>query len=241
MAFFLFRAARGRASPISDPAGRVKNRVWGRRTRSGVFWICRTRVLFARGREPLRTVPRPSARRRRRGAAVLCRQWKAPAPVLVEIQALVRRRSPMGTPRRAVIAWDGARLSNGAVAVLEAAIVASRSVPTMSIFNVAGGYRISETPPSRGGGSTRHLPTRPCPCLPELRLFRSKNQPVGGCPACSACSAAGLKWRPRSLGFGQAVTPVWKRGDGGASGHKNFSAGPTWPISSSALQASKPE
>ena len=61
--------------------------------------------------------------------------------MLVEIQALVAP-SPLGTPRRAVVGWDSARLSM-VLAVLEAHCgvrFGSHDV----YLNVAGGYRISE-------------------------------------------------------------------------------------------------
>jgi len=62
-------------------------------------------------------------------------------PLLVEIQALVSP-SPLATPRRAVVGWDGARLAM-VLAVLEARCglaLAGRDV----YLNVAGGLRISE-------------------------------------------------------------------------------------------------
>ncbi|MEO0994217.1 MAG: DNA repair protein RadA, partial [Pseudomonadota bacterium] len=62
-------------------------------------------------------------------------------PVLVEIQALVARSS-LGTPRRAVLGWDSARLAM-VLAVLEARagiVLAGHDV----YLNVAGGLRISE-------------------------------------------------------------------------------------------------
>ncbi|MEM1316621.1 MAG: DNA repair protein RadA, partial [Pseudomonadota bacterium] len=62
-------------------------------------------------------------------------------PVLVEIQALVAP-SPPGTPRRAVVGWDSARLAM-ILAVLE-----SRAGVALSghdiYLNVAGGLRVSE-------------------------------------------------------------------------------------------------
>jgi len=62
-------------------------------------------------------------------------------PVLVEFQALVAP-STLGTPRRAVIGWDGARLSM-VLAVLEAR--AGISFAGHDVYlNVAGGLRISE-------------------------------------------------------------------------------------------------
>jgi DNA repair protein RadA/Sms len=62
-------------------------------------------------------------------------------PVLVEIQALVAPSS-LGTPRRAVVGWDMARL-NMVMAVLEAR--AGLAFGGFDIYlNVAGGLRISE-------------------------------------------------------------------------------------------------
>jgi DNA repair protein RadA/Sms len=62
-------------------------------------------------------------------------------PLLVEIQALVSP-SPLGTPRRAVVGWDGNRLAM-VLAVLEARCgitMAGKDV----YLNVAGGLRIAE-------------------------------------------------------------------------------------------------
>jgi DNA repair protein RadA/Sms len=62
-------------------------------------------------------------------------------PVLVEIQALVAP-SPLGTPRRAVVGWDGNRLAM-ILAVLEARC--GLQIGFSDIYlNVAGGMRISE-------------------------------------------------------------------------------------------------
>jgi len=62
-------------------------------------------------------------------------------PVLVEIQALVAP-SPLATPRRSVVGWDGARLSM-ILAVLDAR--AGFSFAGHDVYlNVAGGLRISE-------------------------------------------------------------------------------------------------
>lgn len=62
-------------------------------------------------------------------------------PVLVEIQALVAP-SPLGTPRRAVVGWDSARLSM-LLAVLEAQSGLRFSGHDVYL-NVAGGFRLSE-------------------------------------------------------------------------------------------------
>jgi DNA repair protein RadA/Sms len=62
-------------------------------------------------------------------------------PLLCEIQALVAS-SPLGTPRRAVVGWDSARLAM-VLAVLEAR--AGVSLAGMDVYlAVAGGLRVSE-------------------------------------------------------------------------------------------------
>ncbi len=62
-------------------------------------------------------------------------------PVLVEVQALVAPTS-LGTPRRAVVGWDSARLSM-ILAVLEAHCGVRLGQHDVYL-NIAGGYRISE-------------------------------------------------------------------------------------------------
>jgi len=62
-------------------------------------------------------------------------------PLLIEIQALVSP-SPLGTPRRAVVGWDGARLAM-ILAVLESRC--GIKIGANDIYlNVAGGLKISE-------------------------------------------------------------------------------------------------
>jgi DNA repair protein RadA/Sms len=62
-------------------------------------------------------------------------------PVLVEIQALVAN-SPLATPRRTVVGWDGSRLAM-VLAVLESR--AGISFAGKDVYlNIAGGLRISE-------------------------------------------------------------------------------------------------
>ena len=74
------------------------------------------------------------------GAAVFA-GMEGTRPVLVEIQALVAP-SPLGTPRRAVVGWDGSRLAM-VLAVLEAHC-GVRFAQNDVYLNIAGGYRISE-------------------------------------------------------------------------------------------------
>ena len=74
------------------------------------------------------------------GAAVFA-GMEGKRPVLVEIQALVAQSS-LGTPRRAVVGWDSARLAM-ILAVLESHCGVRLGGHDVYL-NVAGGYRISE-------------------------------------------------------------------------------------------------
>lgn len=74
------------------------------------------------------------------GSAVLA-GLEGTRPVLVEVQALVAP-SPLGTPRRAVIGWDSARLAM-VLAVLEARCGVTLSGSDI-FLNIAGGIRIGE-------------------------------------------------------------------------------------------------
>jgi DNA repair protein RadA/Sms len=114
----------------------VKNR-YGPTDEIGVF------EMTDRG---LAEVPNPSAlfladrRNQVTGAAVFA-GMEGTRPVLVEIQALIAPTS-YGTPRRAVVGWDGNRLAM-VLAVLEARCglqIGARDI----YLNVAGGLRISE-------------------------------------------------------------------------------------------------
>src|SRR5260370_11096402 len=94
----------------------------------------------------LSEVPNPSAlflaeRRGDVSGAVVFAGMEGTRPVLVEIQALVAP-SPPGTPRRAVVGWDGARLAM-IMAVLDARC--GLAIGANDIYlNVAGGLRIGE-------------------------------------------------------------------------------------------------
>ncbi|HWK44352.1 MAG TPA: DNA repair protein RadA [Stellaceae bacterium] len=94
----------------------------------------------------LSEVPNPSAlflaeRRGDISGAAVFAGMEGTRPVLVEIQALVAP-SPPGTPRRAVVGWDGARLAM-IMAVLDARC--GLAIGTNDIYlNVAGGLRIGE-------------------------------------------------------------------------------------------------
>jgi len=94
----------------------------------------------------LREVQNPSALfldQRDRGTAgsAVFAGMEGTRPVLVEIQALVSP-SPLGTPRRAVVGWDAARLSM-VLAVLETRC-GVRIGPNDIYLNVAGGLKVNE-------------------------------------------------------------------------------------------------
>lgn len=114
----------------------VKNR-YGATDEIGVF------EMSDRG---LLEVPNPSAlflseRKGDVSGAVVFAGIEGTRPVLVEIQALVSP-STLGTPRRAVVGWDSARLSM-IMAVLEARCGVQIGMNDVYL-NVAGGLRISE-------------------------------------------------------------------------------------------------
>jgi DNA repair protein RadA/Sms len=94
----------------------------------------------------LTEVPNPSAlflaeRSQEVSGAAVFAGMEGTRPVLVEIQALVAP-SPLGTPRRAVVGWDGNRLAM-IMAVLDARC--GLTIGANDIYlNVAGGLRITE-------------------------------------------------------------------------------------------------
>jgi DNA repair protein RadA/Sms len=114
----------------------VKNR-FGPTDEIGVF------EMTDRG---LAEVPNPSAlflaeRRGEVSGSAVFAGMEGTRPVLMEIQALVAP-SPLGTPRRAVIGWDGNRLAM-VLAVLDTR--AGLAIGANDIYlNVAGGLRVAE-------------------------------------------------------------------------------------------------
>jgi DNA repair protein RadA/Sms len=102
--------------------------------------------VFEMSDKGLREVPNPSElflseRNASAPGAAVFAGMEGTRPVLVEIQALVAPTS-LGTPRRAVVGWDGPRLAM-VLAVLEARC-GVRFGQHDVYLNVAGGYRISE-------------------------------------------------------------------------------------------------
>jgi len=120
--FRILRAVKNRFGP-ADEIGVFEM------TGSGLQQVTNPSALFLSERE------KPAS-----GSAVFA-GIEGTRPVLVEIQALVAP-SPLATPRRAVIGWDGGRLAM-ILAVLEARCGISFSGLDVYL-NIAGGMRISE-------------------------------------------------------------------------------------------------
>ncbi len=102
--------------------------------------------VFEMGQKGLTEVNNPSALfldQRDEGAAgsAVFAGIEGTRPVLIEIQALVAP-SPLGTPRRAVVGWDSARLSM-VLAVLETRCGVKIGANDIYL-NVAGGLKINE-------------------------------------------------------------------------------------------------
>ncbi|MGH7048071.1 MAG: DNA repair protein RadA [Stellaceae bacterium] len=135
-------------------------------------------------------------------------------PVLVEVQALVAP-APLGTPRRAVVGWDGTRLAM-ITAVLEARC--GLSIGAHDIYlNIAGGLRIAEPAADLAVAAAlvSALSEMPVPAgtvvFGEIALS-GEVRPVGH-------REARLK-EAHKLGFGQAWVPDHggRRGEAASSG-----------------------
>ena len=120
--FRILRAAKNRFGP-TDEIGVFEM------TGRGLAEVANPSALFLSSRDA--TAP---------GAAVFA-GMEGTRPLLVEFQALVAP-SPLGTPRRAVVGWDSARLAM-VLAVLEAH--AGVKLGQYDVYlNVAGGLRVGE-------------------------------------------------------------------------------------------------
>jgi DNA repair protein RadA/Sms len=133
------------------------------------------------------------------GAAVFA-GMEGSRPVLVEIQALVTP-SPLGTPRRTVVGWDGGRLSM-IMAVLEARCGLSLAGNDVYL-NVAGGLRIGEPAADLAVATALVSSFRNLPA-PPLTVFFGEVSLAG-----EVRPVAGTEHRLKEaakLGFRQAVT-----------------------------------
>jgi DNA repair protein RadA/Sms len=128
-------------------------------------------------------------------------------PVLVEIQALVAP-STLGTPRRAVVGWDPARLSM-VLAVLDAHCgvrLGSHDV----YLNVAGGLRIAE-PAADLAVAAALVSSLTGAVLPADAVYFGEVS-LSGAVRPVAQAAARLK-EAKKLGFTKAVVPDVARGE----------------------------
>jgi DNA repair protein RadA/Sms len=128
-------------------------------------------------------------------------------PLLVEIQALVAP-SGLGTPRRAVVGWDPARLSM-VLAVLEAHCGVRLSSHDVYL-NVAGGMRIVE-PAADLAAAAALVSSLTNTALPADAVYFGEVS-LSGVVRPVAQAAARLK-EAQKLGFGRAIVPESARGD----------------------------
>ena len=134
------------------------------------------------------------------GAAVFA-GMEGTRPVLVEVQALVAATS-LGTPRRAVVGWDSARLSM-ILAVLEAHCGVRLGQHDVYL-NIAGGYRITE-PAADLAVASALVSSLANIALPADCVYFGEVS-LSGAIRPVAHTAQRLK-EAEKLGFGQAVFP----------------------------------
>jgi DNA repair protein RadA/Sms len=161
----------------------------------------------------LTEVPNPSAlflaeRSQDVSGAAIFAGMEGTRPVLVEIQALVAP-SPPGTPRRAVVGWDGNRLAM-IMAVLDARC--GLAIGANDIYlNVAGGLRIGEPAADLAVAAALISALTEQPVPPECVVFGEIG--LSGEVRAVSQSDARLK-EAGKLGFTSALIPP-RRGKGG--------------------------
>ncbi|MGE3150218.1 MAG: DNA repair protein RadA [Pseudorhodoplanes sp.] len=128
-------------------------------------------------------------------------------PVLVEIQALAAPTA-LGTPRRAVVGWDPARLSM-VLAVLEAHCGIRLSGHDVYL-NVAGGLRIVEPAADLAAAAALVSSLANAPLQPDAVFFGEVS--LSGAVRPVAQAAARLK-EAAKLGFNRAFVPEAARGE----------------------------
>jgi len=133
-------------------------------------------------------------------------------PVLVEIQCLIAP-SALGTPRRAVVGWDGGRLSM-LLAVLEARCGLAFAGADVYL-NVAGGLRIQEPGADLAVAAALASAVSGVPVPPESVVFGEVG--LAGEVRPVAHTDTRLK-EAQKLGFTQAIAP--KRRANAEGGHK---------------------
>ncbi len=154
----------------------------------------------------LSEVPNPSAlflsdRNERAPGSVVFAGIEGTRPVLVEVQALVAPSS-LSQPRRAVVGWDGGRLSM-ILAVLEARV--GISFQGLDVYlNIAGGMRISE-PAADLAVAAALLSAREDAALPATCVVFGELS-LSGALRPVAQAENRLK-EARKLGFSSAIAP----------------------------------
>jgi DNA repair protein RadA/Sms len=138
------------------------------------------------------------------GAAVFA-GMEGTRPLLVEIQALVSP-SPLATPRRAVVGWDGGRLAM-VLAVLEARCGLALGAKEVYL-NVAGGLRVAEPAADLAVAAALVSAAGGEPVPAEAVVFgeiglSGEVRPVGQ-------TELRLK-EAAKLGFSRAFVPPWRR------------------------------
>jgi DNA repair protein RadA/Sms len=127
-------------------------------------------------------------------------------PLLVEIQALVAP-SPLGSPRRAVVGWDSARLAM-VLAVLEARCGLAFAAQDVYL-NVAGGLRITEPAADLAVAAALVSSRLDAPVPPDTVVFGE----IGLAGEVRAVSQTETRLKEAAkLGFARALTPPAKEG-----------------------------
>jgi DNA repair protein RadA/Sms len=130
-------------------------------------------------------------------------------PLLVEIQALVAPTA-LGTPRRAVVGWDGSRLSM-VLAVLQAHCGINLGGHDVYL-NVAGGLRIVEPAADLAAAAALVSSLAQAPLPADAVYFGEVS--LSGAVRPVAQAAARLK-EAQKLGFARAVMPEAVRAEAG--------------------------
>jgi DNA repair protein RadA/Sms len=166
--------------------------------------------VFEMTEQGLMEVPNPSAlfladRREDVSGAAVFAGLEGTRPVLVEIQALVAP-SALGTPRRAVVGWDSARLAM-VLAVLEARCGVTIGANDIYL-NVAGGLKISEPAADLAVAAALLSSMSGTPVPPECVVFGE----IGLAGEVRPVSQPELRLKEAAkLGFTQAILPQSQR------------------------------
>ena len=145
------------------------------------------------------------------GAAVFA-SIEGTRPILVELQALVVQ-STLGTPRRAVVGWDGARLSM-LLAVLEARCGIGLGGHDVYL-NVAGGLKIGEPAADAAAAAALVSSFSGVPLAPDSVYFGEVS--LSGALRPAGHTTSRLK-EAQKLGFKRAVMPAGGEAETGELG-----------------------